>query len=153
MATTTDCTSLAQFAGTNPPYGTGYFGIVKLHCDMASIASAKSIVINGSASDVLQVWDIPVGTQIIGCMISVTTAEGAAATVAVGDGTNTAGYLAATSINAVAKTGMIVTDAYAAATKVYAATDTIDLLFATAADIDAAVFDVYLYCFFNPAVM
>ena len=151
MATTHDATEFSQFECNGAPYGSGVFGIVKLHCDMAAIAAELAATVDGSASDVIQLWDIPIGTMILGVLLDVTTPEGAAATVAVGDGDSTAGYLAATSINSVAKAGTIITDAYGAASKVYAAADTLDLLFATDADIDTAVFDVYVYCLFNQA--
>lgn len=153
MATTHNATGFAQFLGTNAPYGSGSFGIVKLHCDMAKIAAELAATVDGSAADVLQVWDVPVGTVVLQALLDVTQAEGAAATVTIGDATSAAGFLAATSINSVAKTGTIITDAFGATGgKMYAATDTIDLVFATAADIDYAIFDVYLYCLFNEAV-
>lgn len=154
MATTHDATALAQFVNQAPAWGTsgdgfGRFSVMKFHCDMGAIATSLAATIDGSASDVVQIWDIPVGCHILSVLLDVTTAEGATATVAIGDGTSTAGYLAATSINAVAKTGTIITDAFGAVGgKLYAATDTLDLLFATAADIDTAVFDVYAICCF-----
>jgi len=152
MATTHDATSLGAYVGQGAPYGTGVFTILKFHVDMSSLASDLAATIDGSSSDVVQLWDIPVGTQILGVLLNVTTKEGATATMAVGDGDSTAGYLAATSINSTGYTGTITTDAYGAATKVYAATDTLDLLFATDSDIDTAVFDLYVYALMNPAV-
>jgi hypothetical protein len=154
MATTHDATSLAQFVGSQPAWGTsgdgfGRFSVMKFHVDMAAIAEELAATIDGSASDVIQLWDIPAGTHILSVKVDVTTAEGATATVAVGDGDSTAGYLAAFSINAVASKMTLTTDAYGATCgRTYAAADTLDLLFATAADIDAAVFDVYAACIF-----
>lgn len=154
MATTHDCTALAQFKGTMPSWGNagngfGQFAVLKFHVDMSEVASDLAATIDGSASDVIQLWDIPAGTQILGVRVNVTTAEGAAATVAVGDGDSTAGYLAAFSINAVADKMTLTSDAYGATCgRTYTDTDTLDLLFATAADIDAAVFDVYVACIF-----
>lgn len=152
MATTHDCTSFAQFKGTAAPWGTtgngwGQFYVQKFHVDMAAIAAELAATIDGSAADVLQIWDIPAGTVIFQVLLDVTTAEGSAATVTIGDATAAAGFLAATSINAVAQTGTIITDAFGATGgKMYAATDTLDLVFATLADIDGAVFDVYAVC-------
>lgn len=156
MATTHDATSLAYFVGSEAPWGQsgegwGRFAVLKFHVDMATVASDLAATIDGSSSDVIQMWDIPAGTHLLSVLLDVTTAEGATATVAIGDGDNTAGWLAATSINATGQTGTIITDAYGAVGgKMYAATDTLDLLFATAADIDAAVFDVYVIaCFID----
>lgn len=148
MATTTDCTSLAQFAGTNAPYGRGSFGVVKLHVDIPSIISAKSITLDGSASDVLQVWDIPVGCCIMKVMIDVTTAEGATCTVDIGDGGDPDGYLDGGNINAVAKVAGAYNVGYAAGL-CYAATDTLDITFTDEATVANAIFDVYVYAFFN----
>ena len=152
MATTHDATSLAQFVGSQPAWGTsgegyGRFYVAKFHVDMAAVAASLAATIDGSASDVIQLWDIPAGTHILSVLLDVTTAEGATATVAIGDATSAAGFLAATSINATGQTGTIITDAFGAVGgKMYAATDTLDLTFATLADIDAAVFDVYAIC-------
>ncbi len=153
MATTHDATG--QFAGTHVPYyeGAGRFGVLRFHVDMAAVAAALGAVVDGSASDVVQLWDIPAGTHILSVRVNVLTAEGAAATVAVGDGDSTAGFMAALSINALAAKMTLITDAYGATCgRTYNATDTLDLLFATAADIDLAVFDVYVACIFFDTV-
>lgn len=155
MATTHDATAL--FPGQSPVYGGagmgfGAFNVLKLHVDMEEISDELNATIDGSATDVVELWDIPQGCHINSVLMDVTTVEGATATVAVGDGTSTAGFMAATSINALTTTtmgGTIITDAFGAVGgKLYLATDTLDLLFATAADIDAAVFDLYLMCCF-----
>ncbi len=154
MATTHDATSLAQFKGSEAAWGTsgegyGRFSVMKFHVDMKDVSDSLAATVDGSASDVLQIWDIPAGTHILSVLLDVTKAEGATATVSIGDATSAAGFLAATSINAVAQTGTIITDAFGAVGgKMYAATDTLDLTFATAADIDLAVFDVYAICCF-----
>lgn len=149
-ATTRDASGLAQFVGAVCPWGKGKAVVVKLHVDMEDVCDGLSVAgIDGSSADVIQLWDIPAGTMILGAMIDVTTActDTGSATVAIGDGDSTAGYLAATSIKTAAKTGTILTDAYGAASKVYAATDTLDLLFGgTEASINSGVFDIYLYC-------
>lgn len=148
MATTFDYT----FDATSPnldasvarPFGSDALNISKIHIDM-SVAAAALGTIDGSASDVIQIWDIPYPCWIKACWVHVTTAEGATATVAVGDGGNTAGYMGAGSINAAAWLVPAITDAYMATNgKFYNSADTLDLLFGTAADIDTAVFDVYV---------
>jgi hypothetical protein len=154
MATTHNATGLDQFVAQSPAWGTsgdgfGRFSVMKFHVDMAAIAAELGAVIDGSASDVIQLWDIPAGTHILSVMVKVTTAEGATATDAVGDGDSAAGFLAAFSINGLAQKMTLTSDAYGATCgRTYAATDTLDLTFATAADIDVAVFDVYVSCIF-----
>lgn len=149
MATTHDATALAQFVKQAPLWGGGYghSSVMKFHVDMEELAADLAATIDGSASDVIQLWDIPAGTHIQAVLVNVTTAEGAAATITIGDGTSAAGFLASTSINSVAATGTIITDAFGATGgKLYTATDTLDIVFGTAADIDVAVFDVYVIC-------
>ena len=88
MATTHDATALAQFSGVQAgpyPYGIGRFAVMKFHVDMAAVSTALAATIDGSAADVIQLWDIPAGTHILSVAVKVTTAEGAASTVAVGD--------------------------------------------------------------------
>lgn len=155
MATTHDATELTQFTSQAPAWGGG-FGhrtVMKFHVDMAAISTSLAATINGSAADVVQIWDIPQGCIIEKVLMNVTTVEGAAATVAVGDGDSAACYMAATSINALTTTtkggSAVTTDAYAIiGGKLYKTADTLDLTFATAADIDAAVFDLYVVCEF-----
>ena len=153
MATNHNATAFAGFVGQSPPaYGGGHFAIYKFHCDMAAIAAELAATVDGSASDTLDIWDIPLGTMILGVFLDVTKVEGTAATVAIGDNDNSSGYLAASSINAVAKYATIVTDTWGAAHMIYKAAKMLRLLFATAADIDLAVFDVYVYALVNQNV-
>ncbi len=153
MATTHDATAYSGFVSQAPPWGMaggggGGVGIIQFKVDMAAVAAYLNATIDGSSADVVQMWDIPAGTQILGVRVELITPEGAAATVAVGDGDNTAGYLAAFSINGAAGTSKmtLLADVYGAALRTYAATDTLDLLFGTAADIDVAVFEVQVLC-------
>lgn len=155
MATTHDATELAAYTNQVPKWdgGYGHRCVMKFHVDMAELASDLGATIDGSAADVVQLWDIPQGCIIEKVLMNVTTAEGAAATVAVGDGDSAACYMAATSINALTTTtkggSAITTDAYAiVGGKLYKTADTLDLTFATAADIDLAVFDLYVVCEF-----
>jgi len=155
MATTHNATGFAEFVSQVAPWGggAGQFSVLKFHVDMAAIAAELAATVDGSAADIVQLWDIPVGCKILGVLVNVTTVEGAAATVAIGDGTQPAGFMAAGSINALTTTTMLgsstATDAYAIiGGKLYLTTDTLDLTFATAADIDLAVFDVYVMCIF-----
>ncbi len=150
MATAHDATSLSQFKNNVPPWGGGNFEVVKLHVDLPAITAALGITIDGSAADTLKIWKAPIGCQIHGALLDVKTActDAGTATISLGD-SSAAGFLAATTIKAVAKTGTIVGDAYGAATKVYAAETDIKLTFGgTEVDIDSGVFDIYLVCSF-----
>ena len=161
MATAHNASEFAQFVGTQPPWGGSGNGfgiqtVVKLHVDMKEVSDELAAVVNGSASDTLAIWDIPAGTYISAVFMNVTTAEGATATVAIGDGDNAAGWMAATSINALSipvATGVaafgktISSDTYGALHgKAYGSVGSLILTFATAADIDLAVFDIYVLC-------
>src|SRR4030042_710492 len=155
MATTHDATAQTPFAGTRAGYGgPGAFSIVKLHVDMGDVTTALGATIDGSASDVLEVWDIPVGTHILGCLLKVTTAEGAACTCAVGTNAGASTLIAAgTDLNSTATiVGTAVGDTYGAARMVNATADTLDVVFATCADVDTAGFDIYVYFVMNYAV-
>jgi len=151
---THDATALAQFVSDEPAWGTsgdgwGRFSVMKFHVDMSAITTSLAATISGAATDVLQIWDIPAGTHILSVRVNVTTVEGATSTVAIGDGDNSAGFMAALSLNALASKMTLTSDAYGATCgRTYAATDTLDAVFATDSDIDTAVFDVYVACIF-----
>lgn len=163
MATAHNASEFAQFISTEPAWGGSGNGfgtqcVMKFHVDMAAITEELAAVVDGSASDTLAIWDIPAGTYISAVFMNVTTVEGATATVAIGDTDSAAGWMAATSINAlsindttlVAGFGKtIASDTYGALHgKAYGAVNSLLLTFATAADIDAAVFDIYVVCTF-----
>jgi hypothetical protein len=168
MATAHDLTATAAKLATvgkgdEPSWGTsgdgfGRYSIMKFHCDMKAISDALGATIDGSASDTLVIWDIPAGTYISAVFMNCIQAEGSACTVAIGDADNAAGWMAATSINTLGvpvATGVasfgktISSDTYGALHgKAYGAVNTLKLTFATYADIDYAVFDIYVVCAF-----
>lgn len=159
MATAYDLTNTAAKLavigdGSDVPWGTsgdgfGRASIIKIHCSMPDIVVALGAEPDGTASDTLKIMDIPTGTRIDGVLLDVTTAEGAAATCSIGDASNAAGWIAAsTSLNSVAKTGTVVGDTYGAANIVYAAADHLIITFAGVANIDTCVFDVYVFARF-----
>ena len=151
MASTHDWTPYTS-VGNIPYYeGAGRFGVARFHIDMAAIHKALAEVIDGSASDVLQIWDIPAGAHILSARAYLWTPEGSAATITLGDGDSPAGFLASFSINGLAKTTKmtLTTDAYGATCgRTYNATDTLDIVFGTHATIDTAVFDISVACIF-----
>lgn len=90
-------------------------GLAKLHrvevtLDFAKIAAARLAAgaTALAASDVLEVIPLPAKSLVLRVGMDVTTAEGATATLAIGDGDDDNGYLAATSINSVASTSAAV---------------------------------------------
>ena len=164
MATAHDASEFAQFKSTAPAWGGsgdgfGNFSVLKFHVDMKEVSDELAAAVDGSASDTIAIWDIPAGVHILSVLMNVTKAEGATATVAIGDSDSAAGWMAATSINALSvpvATGVaafggtaVSTDTYGViGGKMYKAVNSLKLLFATATDIDLAVFDIYVICCF-----
>lgn len=110
---------------------------------------------HAASTDVLQLFNIPAGTFVHGVGVSVTTAEGATLTIDLGDASDTDGYFAALSLNAVAKsfsgpgaltegTPNIYVTAYAQG-RWYAAAGIISAIVNTNGA-DTAVFDVAVIC-------
>lgn len=103
---------------------------------------------NLANGDVAQVIDIPAGSLVRSVMVEVSTAEGGAATIDVGDGSDANGFLAAVDVNATGDTAMALALTEGApntvtgysAGKYYAAADTIDVT--AGAALDTAVFTV-----------
>ena len=98
-----------------------------------------------AASDVLEVIPVPAGTLVSNVGMQVTTAAGVTSTIAIGDGSAAAGYLAATSANSTGFSGgvpVLSSGAFAptlSGGKVYAAADTIDITIGTAVPAAAVV--------------
>jgi hypothetical protein len=163
MATAHNASEFSQFVGTKPAWGGsgngyGQQSVMKFHVDMKEVSDELAATVDGSAADTVAIWDIPAGTYISAVFMNVTKAEGAAATVSVGDTDTAAGWMAATNINALSipvATGVaafgktIASDTYGLLHgKAYGAVNSLILTFATAADIDLAVFDIYVLCTF-----
>lgn len=107
---------------------------------------------DGSSSDVLQLFDIPAGTFIHACWVQLITKEGATAAATLGDATQAAGFVATITLNGTNGTwyGPAGTEAYAAyGGKFYDATDTLDMVLATAAAIETVVLDLYVLATFS----
>jgi len=149
-ANTRDATALSYFAGNKVmyPYGAGNVGIALFHVDMAKVAADLGVVIDGSNADIVQMWDIPYPCHILSCAVKLVKAEGAAATITLGDNDAAAGWLASFDINGTvgATKCTLITDAnMLTGGKTYNAADTFDITFGTAADIDLAVFDIAVF--------
>ena len=147
-------TNQGPFAGTRPSYGgPGEIVVVKLHVDMGDVKAALGAVV--ASGDNIQIWNIPIGTLILGSLLKVTTVEGEACTCALGDNAGVGTYIVAgTNLNsATTIVGTAVGDTYGLAHKIYASADTLDVLFGGGSvDIATAVFDVYVYCIINQDV-
>jgi len=96
-----------------------------------------------AAADVLNVFHIPAGTLVFGMgMYAQAVDTNATGTIALGDGTQTAGWMAATATTASAVTTTVIGDAYGSDNYnfvAYKVNDTLDALGATATLIDAKV--------------
>lgn len=135
----------AQRGGTGAgmTFSPGRLGVADIKFDFAAIAadrSANSLAALAS-TDILQAVGVKAGTWVPMVAVDTTTAEGAAATVSVGDGADDNGFVDALSINATGYGSSLITTAYSLATaggKIYTADDTIDVLL-NSNSIDVAV--------------
>lgn len=120
---------------------------VEVVLDFPKIIAARSAA-NATAlaaSDVLEVIPVLAGTVVSNVGMQVTTAAGVTSTIAIGDGSAAAGYLAATSANATGFSGgvpVLSSGAFAptlSGGKLYSAADTIDITIGTAVPAAAVV--------------
>lgn len=121
----------------------GSFNVVDIKLDFAAIAAARSAAGQAAlaATDVMEVVPVRAGTWVPAVFVDCTTAEGAAATIDVGDGAAANGFLDDFSLNAVAWGSSLITTSYSLATaggKLYTADDTIDVL-VNSNNVDVAV--------------
>lgn len=139
MATYTDTLGFVKGTAAFPAYAAHLYSQIEVVLDFAKITAARAAAgaVALTATDILQVLPVPAGTLVLAVGADVTKAEGAAATIDVGDGTSATRYLSNTSINAVANTVSALT-----APQFYAAADTIDITIDTAST-DAAIVRVW----------
>jgi len=146
-------TTYSAFNASNPPWGNAGSGfgestVLKFHIDIADIEDLLGSSIG--ASDVLHLWDIPIGTEIRHVMIvtrALDTAVGGV-TVSCGDSTSAAAFMGAIALPAVSAAigSALTTDAYAIlGGRVYTAANILHLTFGTAVPA-GAIFDLYVYC-------
>jgi hypothetical protein len=93
---------------------------------------------NMTGSDVYQVFKVGVGVLVWAASVTVTTAEGDAATLDIGDGADTTLLETDANLNSAGHTWT------ADAVKLYTAADTIDII--PSVDLDTAVFRVTIFC-------
>ena len=160
-----------QFLGETNAVTYDAFGytVLKKYIDVAvlvanpqllALASAPTVPLSsfsgfaGASSDILQVFHVPAGFVAVGGGSYIQAADGTqtTASIALGDGDNTAGYQAAAALDGASLQYTIKTDAYGTdnvVMKGYVADDTIDILFGTQITVDAKfhVFIMGMKCF------
>lgn len=126
--------------------------LVKETINIQTEATALTTAGYFAAADIIQVFDIPANTWVIGAGLNVTTAEGAVMTFDLGDDTTADGFVDGANANSTStNTGAEAGEAYGCLTslgKLYTATDTLDLTIATlgAQTSHACVVDVWMLC-------
>ena len=118
-----------------------------LHPEKLALASAPNTPLSsftgfsGAAGAVLNLFHIPAGTIVTKMGMYIQAADSATTTtIALGDGSETAGWMAAEALDGAGHSMTIVTDAYGANNVcgvAYSADDTLDALFAVATAISA----------------
>lgn len=147
MATYTDSLGFNKGSAALPADGLDKCHRVEIVLDFPKIIAARSAAgaTALAASDVMEVIPVPAGTIVSNVGMQVTTAAGVTSTIAIGDGTAAAGYLAATSANATGWSGgvpVLASGAFAptlSGGKLYSAADTIDITLGTAVPAAAVV--------------
>jgi hypothetical protein len=147
MATYTDSLGFSKGSAALPANALNKTHLVEIVLNFPAIIAARAAAgaTALAASDVLEVLPIPAGTLVTNVGMVVTTAAGVTSTIAIGDGSAAAGYLAATSANAAGTSGgvpVLSSGAFAptlSGGKVYAAADTIDITIGTAVPAAAVV--------------
>lgn len=122
---------------------------VDIVVNLATLASDKGVT-TFDQNDVLQIWDIPAGTLILGVKVKCHTAEGAACLIDVGDGSTVDGFGDGVDVNSTDTDQMsVAADGYSMSTlggKYYAATDTLDVKLMSAGGGNVAVFTLSILC-------
>jgi hypothetical protein len=140
-----------QLRADAAPWGNagGGFGestVLKFHIDIDEIEAQAGYTIG--STDVLHLWDIPIGTEIRKVMWVVrTAATDVSSTVNCGDTDSAACFGAALALSAADVVGgsAVATDAYAIiGGRLYKAANILHMTFATAVPA-GAVFDLYVY--------
>lgn len=136
MTTYTDSIGFNKGEACYPAFGGQRWSFVDVELDLPAIVAARAEagVTALAAADVLQVIPVPANTLVVNVGVQVTTVEGEAATIDVGDGDTPSGYFNDLDYNALSHT--------VATGKFYSTADTIDVLFNTATP-TLAVFRVW----------
>lgn len=146
MALYTDTLGFNKGSAALPSKGTYRTSVVEVKLDFAEIIAARLAAgaTALAATDVLEVMPVPAGT-IVRNVALVVEKVAASGTIAIGDGSAAAGYLAAQAVSATGVFGgapVLASGAFAptlSGGKAYAAGDTIDITIGTAVPATAVV--------------
>lgn len=146
MATYTDSLGFNKGSAAYPAKGTNRSTFVSVTLDFAAIVAARAAAgaTALAASDVLEVLPVPANTIVrnVGLVVTSTAASG---TIAIGDGSAAAGYLAAQAVSSAGTFGgvpVLSSGAFAptlSGGKVYTSADTIDVTIGAAVPSTAVV--------------
>jgi hypothetical protein len=132
----------------------GPFHFVKERINLNTAAVALTSANYFADEDIIQIWDIPAGVNVMKVGIKVVTVEGAALTCEVGDGASSAGWIVTgTDLNVAANdVQTAVNDAYGGDNytlgKMYESADTIDFKIKSGAGAThSCVFDIWMVAF------
>ena len=152
MATYTDTHGFNRGSAAYPAKGGDRWSFYEVEIDLAAIATARSAAgaTALAANDVLEVIPLPAGSWVQRVGVTVTTAEGEAGTLDIGDGSDVDGYIDGMDFNATGTStnSLVLTEAAPNTVlgysngKHYTSADTIDVKFLTATP-TAAVFRVW----------
>ncbi len=146
MATYTDSLGFNKGSASFPANGNNRSTLVQVELDFPAIIAARAAAgaTALAASDVLEVLPVPAGCIVrnVGLVVDTVAASG---TIAIGDGSAAAGYLAAQAVSSAGTFGgvpVLASGAFAptlSGGKVYTAADTIDVTIGTAVPATAVV--------------
>lgn len=118
MTAFTDSLGFTKGTAAFPAKNNTAYTVVSVDLDFAAIKAARTAA--GAAAlakdDTLEVLPIPAGALVLAVGVQVTKAEGAAATLKVGDAADDDRYLAAANLNAVANAASALTSPFLSAT-------------------------------------
>ena len=122
MVAYTDSLGFTKNSAAIPAFGYHRIGYIQIELDFAAIAAARTAagVAALAATDTLEIVKLPANTLVLAVGIQVTTAEGATATVDLGDSGSATRYLTNANLDAVAHTasGLTAPHLYSAETGV-----------------------------------
>lgn len=114
MAAYTDSLGFNKGTASFPSTYTQRVTVVEVALNFATIAAARSAAGAAAlaATDTLEVIPVPAGALVLAVGVQVTTAEGATATMDVGDSGSSTRYLSNADLNAVGHTASALTSPY-----------------------------------------
>lgn len=152
MPTYTDTVGFNRGSAAHRAQGVNKVSVLEVDLDFVQITADRAAagLTAFAANDVLEVLPIPAKTLVLNVGVDVTTADGTASTIDIGDGDDVDGYIDGHDANAVGSAATVLALTEAAPNtvtgysngKYYAAADTIDITMLTAPQ-DASVMRVW----------